>query len=475
MKTFMRRTLLGLGGLFILLALFHLVENWRGSRAWKAWQQEQEAAGFNFDRASYAPPLIPDEENFAAAPRIAAAINGTGGLVTLPKDLPSGPNMRSWEAGRAADLEVFRAVFKDGDLHKGLEENRINLDDIERAAARPGCRLAFDYAHFPEAEIPLLVGFRASAKLIQLRALVALREGRQDAAFRDVNTLLQMSDHFGKQPILLSQLLDLAVAGLALQPIWEGLDSHAWTEAQLASLRGMLAKVDFLGSMLHAWEFEAAGMSASKVALAKKAPWAWTPAPDIYAYSDGPVPPSRATRLFRQLAFPWGWILQGAVRGERVFKETVRDPIDGAAHRIDPRRQDAALQAHAKPGRGPYSIFAADAAPALASQNIRAARLQAIFVSASLGCDLERYHRARGLYPEQLSDLGVMIPADVIGGQSLHYRRSAEGGYLLYSVGWNGKDDGGRVGQGKDPLWEGDWVWAIHGGAKLSRAPRRDP
>ena len=467
MRPFVRRTLLGFGGLLLLLVLFHLVENWRGSRAWKAWQKEQEAAGFNFDPASYAPPLIPDDENFAAAPRVAAAIHGTGNLVKLTKELPYGPNMRGWQEGRAADLEVFRAVFKDGDLNKGLEENRVNLDDIEKAAARPGCRVAFDYAHFPEAEFPRLVGFRATARLIQLRALVALREGRQDAAFRDVTTLLRLANHFGKQPILLCQLLGMAVAGITLQPIWEGMETHAWTEAQLASLQRMLAKEDFLGSLNHALSFESSGMSARMVKLAERAPWAWAPAPDVYSYSDGPVPHNRATTLIRQLALPWGWILQGAVRGQRAFKETVSDPLDVASHRIDPRRQDAALKAHSKRGRGPYSIFVAEAAPAIAAQNIRAARLQAILANASVACDLERYHRTKGNYPERLADLGVVIPADVIGGQPLHYRRTAEGGYVLYSVGWNGADDGGRVGQGENAIQEGDWVWMIHGGTTV--------
>lgn len=473
MKPFVRRTLLGLGGLFILLVFFHLVENWRGSRAWKAWQKEQEVAGFKFDRASYAPPLIPDDENFAAVPRIAAAIKGTGNLVKLPANWPDGPSMRSWQEGRTADLDVFRAVFKDGDIIKGLEEHRALFDDIEQAAARPGCRLNFDYAHFPEAEFPSFLGFRGAAKMLQLRAVLALREGRQEAAFRDVTTLLRMADHFGKQPILLSQLLGMAVAGIALQPVWEGLESHAWTETQLASLQGALTKLEFLRSLHHAWDFEAAGMSASTMKLAEKAPWAWAPAPDVYASSDGPVPHGRTTRFIRQVAFPWGWILQGAVRGQRVFRETTSDPIDRVTHRIDPRRMDAALTIHAKTGRGPYSLFGAEAAPALSSQNIRAARLQAIFANVSIACDLERYHRAKGAYPEHLADLGVSIPADVIGGGPLHYRRTAEGGYVLYSVGWNGKDDGGQVGQGEKALQEDDWVWMIHGGSESTQGLRR--
>jgi hypothetical protein len=54
------------------------------------------------------------------------------------------------------------------------------------------------------------------------------------------------------------------------------------------------------------------------------------------------------------------------------------------------------------------------------------------------------------------------IPHDVIGGQPLHYRRTDDGQFVLYSVGWNETDDGGVVGEtkGKVAGFEfGDWVW----------------
>jgi hypothetical protein len=54
------------------------------------------------------------------------------------------------------------------------------------------------------------------------------------------------------------------------------------------------------------------------------------------------------------------------------------------------------------------------------------------------------------------------LPHDVIGSQPLKYRREADGGFLLYSIGWNEKDDGGEAGfdkDGKVDIETGDWVW----------------
>ncbi len=76
------------------------------------------------------------------------------------------------------------------------------------------------------------------------------------------------------------------------------------------------------------------------------------------------------------------------------------------------------------------------------------------------------HHRAKGSYPERLAELGVPLPMDVIGGQPLRYLRTPEGGYVLYSLGWNGTDEGGQPGSGDDAIRRGDWVWRIRGGAE---------
>ena len=52
------------------------------------------------------------------------------------------------------------------------------------------------------------------------------------------------------------------------------------------------------------------------------------------------------------------------------------------------------------------------------------------------------------------------LPNDVITGQPYKYRRTEDGQFILYSVGWNEKDDGGVPGtHGLYDDKEGDWVW----------------
>ncbi len=86
---------------------------------------------------------------------------------------------------------------------------------------------------------------------------------------------------------------------------------------------------------------------------------------------------------------------------------------------------------------------------------------------ARVVCALERYHLAHGEYPETLNTLAPQfietIPHDIINGKPLHYQRTSDGKFSLYSVGWNETDDGGQIGLTKKwQSWDnskGDWIW----------------
>jgi membrane protease YdiL (CAAX protease family) len=69
------------------------------------------------------------------------------------------------------------------------------------------------------------------------------------------------------------------------------------------------------------------------------------------------------------------------------------------------------------------------------------------FELVKLGFALAAYRTDHGSYPATLGDLVpdyvTEVPADIFTGSALRYRRQREG-YLLYSVGINGKSDGAR-------------------------------
>jgi hypothetical protein len=69
------------------------------------------------------------------------------------------------------------------------------------------------------------------------------------------------------------------------------------------------------------------------------------------------------------------------------------------------------------------------------------------FELTKLAFTLAAYRAERGSYPAKLAELAPKyvpaVPKDIFNEADLHYRREATG-YLLYSVGENGVDDGGN-------------------------------
>ncbi|MGH7942878.1 MAG: hypothetical protein ACREFR_17610, partial [Limisphaerales bacterium] len=85
---------------------------------------------------------------------------------------------------------------------------------------------------------------------------------------------------------------------------------------------------------------------------------------------------------------------------------------------------------------------------------------------ARVAIGLERYRLAHGAFPDSLASLApqflVKLPHDITNGRPLHYRRTSDQQFILYSIGWNHSDDGGTVAlarSGQVDIGKGDWVW----------------
>src|SRR5262249_2847417 len=101
--------------------------------------------------------------------------------------------------------------------------------------------------------------------------------------------------------------------------------------------------------------------------------------------------------------------------------------------------------------------------PALEAAPAKFERGQVAADEAALACALERFRLAQGHYPEKIAELApqylTVLPHDVIGGEAYRYRRTDNSAFLLYSIGWNEKDDDGNPGKQLFDEKQGDWVW----------------
>ena len=146
-----------------------------------------------------------------------------------------------------------------------------------------------------------------------------------------------------------------------------------------------------------------------------------------------------------------------------IQKRLLDRSLDIPNNQILPRIADGTSnQAQAALSRfAPYTCLVKAALPNFVKPTQTLARNQTLADEAFIARGLERYRLAHGQYPESLEVLipqfAEKLPHDLIGGQPLKYHRTDDGRFVLYSVGWNEKDDGGVLGK---TVTEGDWVWS---------------
>lgn len=453
----MKRWLHRLGKVFLGLCLFwtlvHLVEDWRGKRAWEAWKKDQIAKGAIYDPTALASPPIPDADNFAKAPIIQERLGtvdqplfSNGAHLAPPKGFVPG-----WRTGRVMDLNPWMEANHTEDLSAFLAPASSKLAQLAEATRRPGSR--FEPARGEADPSMGLLGLRQAARILNLRALIALRSGKPDDALQDVLTELRLSRQVGQDSAFLAQDVQLALSGISMQAIWEGLQMHTWNEAQLNSLEEELSRQDELTPFIvWGWgERISTNLYWSNLATS---PW-WE--------KDRPF-----VSIVGHALVPRGWIYRNMLAADEHLAKTWLLAADPTARRMYPDKAEAIPAWWTQHRSTPYTFFAKDLSSILAgavpAQAQRFADRQVAVDEALIVCALERYRLANKAYPDSLEALmpayAAKLPCDVFTGASYRYVCKGDA-FTLHSVGWNGTDEGGVMAMdGRDrTLTKGDWPW----------------
>ena len=489
-----------------MIALFYAEEDWRGWHAWHRLKQAWEAKGEHFDLASAVPPPVPDDQNFAMTPVVFSSygyiLTRDAKLIPADKrdphfvirmhmpiaheDKPP-PNcagdrvqgtftrLEGWQSyyrERAAKTNEFAIPAQPRspaeDVLLALSKYDSALDELRAASQLPDSRYPVNYdSESPWAILlPHLAQLKSCAMLLQLRSAAELQNGQPDKALDDVRLTLQLADKVRTEPILISHLVRAAMVQLALQSVWEGLAGHRWSDAQLAALDAELARLDFVAAYRLGLRGELGGQTG-EMELIRRKPEHLQDIADVWDldghWTHYALPMGMVSHLI-----PSGWLYQNEYRSIRLLLDDYLRLADTAQGTFSPglaHRGDEVLAAETK-SAGLFNWYERIMLPGLSNAARKFAYGQASVNLARTAIALERYRQAHGGYPETLDALApqfmAKLPHDVINGQPLHYRRTSDGQFVLYSVGWNETDDGGEVGftkNGNVDISAGDWVW----------------
>lgn len=496
----LRRLLITMAWAASIIALYYGLVDWQGRRAWNEYRHNYEGHVASLQWADYIPKSIPDSENFAATPFAEALFkhnNDTNFLLdrdawsrawTMIKNPPkkSGEayqqkyqDLVAWqeafaavESGEGKHIDEFRTDKLDltsraqaaPAVLSGLQDDDAAFNELRAASSRPEARypVVYNMKNPMATLLPHLAKIKGICQRLELKACAELAAGQNEKALDDVKLMMRVSDSLKSEPFLITYLVRIACTHITMVPIWEGLAEHRWADGQLQQLQSRLEQYDFLADFHLPMQGERAmGIFAMDLlkgrGLGLLADW----------QENGP---SKPMLNFVGRFVPAGWYdqekLHYCMGADALFKGI----MDLPSRRVYPSLISANVAERNNFHTNVFMdavvyhrIFSMLLTPALARIPTKSAVTQAYTDEATIACGLERYRLANGQFPDSLDALAPRfinrLPNDVITGDPYKYRRTDDGRFVLYSVGWNEKDDGGVPGKVRFDETEGDWVW----------------
>lgn len=382
-----------------------------------------------------------------------------------------------------------------------LERSRKGIALLHEITAHPDLDFHLDYNAGANLMLPHLAPLKKSAQALSAAALVDLHKGDTTAAAQHIRAMLALAKGARDEPLLISQLVRIAILQITIPATWELLQSPGVSEADLKQIQADFVEQDFIGSMKHAFEMERA-MGSSTIRHYREQGGIY----DMYSMPGGGTAKStnfsdlledHAKKTFspkelRKTSNELLWQTALSYEDELKHLQGMSVLIEGL-HEAATNRPMAEVCSNAfmriSPGANTQSedllpffngnedvslaairqMFCGTGASLLAClKKIQSVEVNRALVTTAIA--LRRYHDAHGNYPPELAALApeylAAPPRDPVDGKPLRYRLQPAGGFLLYSIGVNGVDDGGdaspaeNISGARFSLMKGrDWVW----------------
>ncbi len=315
-----------------------------------------------------------------------------------------------------AELEICKTFLND-------RESDIQL--IMRAADAGGmARYPVDFRDGLDAILPAQQQTRGLARLLALRAHVRAHEGLHSEVLKDIKATFAVSDSLRGEPILISQLIRIAIHAIGCRLAVELAPHCKWTDKELEELQELIGKANFRNEMLRAFQGERVNCLT---------------AIDSYGIVFRDINKLKAIELYKEytegVAISWQEVTN---RNQQIEKE--RASI--AAGRVSRM----------------FYTYAMSLAPSMqqaANSGMRAEARQNCTIAAIAAY---RYRLQHGTLPQSLSELRSLIPGDAaekasrlldsFDGLPLRFKSNAHR-ITIYSIGENKVDDDGDIEDGE--------------------------
>ena len=471
----------------------------------EAYIAQLKAKGEPMELAQVIPPPVPPEQN--AAPLITNALsqihlesNYTNAIYfknppgAMNRIIP-GKEMVGWHQ---PVIHTSNTTWPPNltntwdDLGAQLSERLNNLNDFRKLIKNPKFDFNYDYSD-PKMYIPVLAPHLSQIKMafqwLDASEYYNLHQDKTADACTDIRTMLAFIKGQTDERFEISQLIRFAIASISASATWDILQTTNVSDEDLAQLQQDWQSLEFIAPLKKAFLFE----RLSELQLLKdlrQSPTnldgqvAWTQ----FTSNMNNEHSNSDERSFFQKAkdgiasqwdkfqWRWFWSYTDEVRGLQMWGVVI-----GGTQMLETNKSFPSVQSFVNTNfvrldfdsvkDNPYAIISQNAGSQLAAirkaANAEVARNVVITAIALKRYEL-RHHQFPAALNELTPDLLNAVPIDCMDGQPLRYRPNADGTFLLYSVGGNGRDDGGDPSlekgvTGSNFNWQNpkalDWVW----------------
>ncbi len=381
------------------------------------------------------------------------------------------------DISKALGKRYYEATQEDKQLiGKWLTDNDEVFELVIAGTKRPYYWQHYEGEDMISVLLPWFAEYRKLAYSLRWRSRLHAENGRYEEAFSDIKTCYLFGRHIkGTKLVLIEQLVGIAIEAIAVENLRDILSEHQIDATVLAKVQKdfeqILASEDFTmsfeGEKMFVYDeiqrcFTEDRFGGGHLYLSRIG--------EIDSFDDE----SETTTMdiiLDTLSSPEGWGRAVNVLFFHPNKEETREAADRFYAFCESFAQKTPAQIKAE-GLGIEketmkivgdNLFLSILTPALE----RAAEIghrHRTNVEATISIlALQRYKADKGSFPDDLQELVTadylrQLPVDVFSGRLLVYRKTDES-FILYSIGNNFKDDGGKPevdSEGRPKLWDYD-------------------
>ncbi len=311
---------------------------------------------------------------------------------------------------------------------------------VRAALGRPKCRFPIQFADGPSALLPHLAKLKREARDFQIAALLAADRGDVDQSIENLGQAVATGNLLEDDPFYIGFLVRVSCLSMTVDGLEQLLSRQAPSQAQLDRLEELCSRMDLGNSLRQAMigervlDLSLFNLPEASLATVNR------------DRGEDPISPEKYRQGVRALSILG---LQAADRRlmweamNQLIALTDLDP-PGSLDRTDRLDEFITRESHRLPPR----FICAICLPSVSRCAYKTAGFEARRRPALTAIAVERYRLGhQGTLPASLAQLVPefikAVPADPFDGQPIRYIRQPKG-YVIYSLGPNRKDDGGK-------------------------------